>query len=185
MSALDLSKLSIEELKKIDKRENKVFKKDVEEYRNREKQKLIDKILGRRKQQKKIKKVLDKTETKTKPKKTKSFEEYFQECIKNKSIPKDTPKYLKKALERAIKEYEQGTVLEKSALNNFAEKYVIEGKPGIRPKKFFQEKAQQVKQFFKNNRNTKIKMILVCMMEHKKQEKKLTIIAQGQGIFSF
>ena len=119
MSALDLSKLSIEELKKIDKQENKLFKKDVEQYRNREKQKLVDKILRRRQQHKKIKKVLDKTEkpkhttetkiksvSKSKPKKTKSFDEYFQECIKNKSIPKDTPKYVKKALERAIKEYE-------------------------------------------------------------------------------
>ena len=36
MSSLDLTKLSIEELKKIDKKENKLLKKDVEQYRNRE-----------------------------------------------------------------------------------------------------------------------------------------------------
>ena len=47
--------------------------------------------------------------------------------MKNKSVPKDTPKYLRKALERAIKEYQAGVVLEKSALDNFAEKYVTEG----------------------------------------------------------
>ena len=33
----------------------------------------------------------------------KTFDEYFQECIKNKTIPKDTPPYFKKALERAMK----------------------------------------------------------------------------------
>ena len=33
---------------------------------------------------------------KTKPK---SFDECFQECIRNKTIPADTPPYLRKALE--------------------------------------------------------------------------------------
>ena len=32
----------------------------------------------------------------------KSFDDYFRECIKNQIIPKDTPPYLKKALERAL-----------------------------------------------------------------------------------
>lgn len=76
-------------------------------------------------------------------------DEYFQECIKNKSIPKDTPKYLRKALERAIKEYQQGVILEKSLLDNFAEKYVIERKTGITPKQFFKVKAQQINIFQK------------------------------------
>ena len=65
--------------------------------------------------------------------------EYFQECIKYKTIPKDTPNYLKKALERAMKEYEEGIILEKSALANFAEKYVIEGLLGKIPLEFFRE----------------------------------------------
>ena len=43
-----------------------------------------------------------------KNKKIKTFEEYFKECIKNKKIPKDTPSYLRKALERAMREYDQG-----------------------------------------------------------------------------
>ena len=124
-----------------------------------------------------------KKKPKTKRKKIKSFDDYFQECIRNKSIAKDTPKYLRKALERAMKEYEQGTVLEKSALKNFAEKYVIEGKPGILPKQFFQEKARQIKQFFRNNSNIKVKMVLVCILEHQKQEKRLTYITQGKGYF--
>ena len=45
------------------------------------------------------------TISKPKPKpKTKSLDEYFQECIKNQTIPKDTPSYLKKALECALQE---------------------------------------------------------------------------------
>ena len=52
-----------------------------------------------------------KTEIKSKPKpktETKSVDEYFRECIKNQTIPKDTPPYLKKALERALKECNVG-----------------------------------------------------------------------------
>ena len=52
----------------------------------------------------------------------KTFDEYFQECIKNKTIPKDTPFYLKKALVRAMKEYDKGIKHEKSALSTFTEK---------------------------------------------------------------
>ena len=44
-----------------------------------------------------------------KHKKLKSFQEYFEECIKNKKIPKDTPPYFRKALERAILEYNKKT----------------------------------------------------------------------------
>ena len=58
--------------------------------------------------------------------------------------------------------------LEKSALTNFAEKYVIDGKPGLIPGEFFGEKKELLEQFFKNHRNVKIRMILVCLME--KQE---------------
>ena len=76
-----------------------------------------------------------------------------EECIKNKSIPKDTPHYFKKALERAIKEYEKGIILEKSALANFAEKY------------YFGEKASQIKDFLRKYRNTKVRLLLVCEME--------------------
>ena len=61
-----------------------------------------------------------KSKSKSKPKqkpipkqKIKTFDEYFQECIKNKTIPKDTPHYLKKALERAMKEYNKGIKHEK------------------------------------------------------------------------
>ena len=58
-----------------------------------------------------------KSKPKPKPKqKIKTFDDYFPECIKNKSIPKDTPPYLKKALIRAMKEYDNWIKHEKSAL---------------------------------------------------------------------
>lgn len=47
----------------------------------------------------------------------------FQGCIKNKKIPKDTPKYLRKALKRAMKEYDVGVKHERSAFEKFADKY--------------------------------------------------------------
>ena len=103
---------------------------------------------------------------KRKPK-SKTFDEYFQECIKNKTIPKDTPQYLKKALERAMKEYDKGIKLEKSALSNFAEKYIIEGKPGLTPLQYFAEIVSQLKEFLRNRRNIKVRMTLICVMEKK------------------
>lgn len=103
MSAIDLNNLSIEELKKI---------KNINNTNSRKSLTIINNI--------------KKKQNKTKPKQhIKKFEEYFQECIKNKTIPDDTPPYLKKALERALKEYQQGIKKEKSALENFAEEYVI------------------------------------------------------------
>ena len=158
------------------------MKKDFNKFKKqKQKQKLIDEINEIQNKRKRLVKAKAKTEIKqkqkpkpkpkpnpeTKHKKIKTFDDYFQECIKKKSIPKDTPKYFRKALERVIKEYEKGIVLQKSALEEFAEMYVIKGVPGITAKQFLQEKAKQVKQFFMDNRDTKIKMILVCNLEHK------------------
>ena len=64
-----------------------------------------------------------------------------------------------------MKEYDNGIKHEKSALKNFAEKYVIDGKPKIIPFKFFAEKATQIKEFLRNHRNIKVRMVLVCIME--------------------
>ena len=73
----------------------------------------------------------------SKKKKIKTFDEYFEECIKNIKIPKDTPPYLREALERAMREYDQGLEKEKSALEGFANKYIIQGIPGLTPMGFF------------------------------------------------
>ena len=112
-----------------------------------------------------------KSKSKSKPKqkpipkqKLKTFDEYFQECIKNKTIPKDTPHYLKKALERAMKEYNKGIKHEKSALSKFAEKYVIDGKPGLTPLQYFAKIVTQLKEFLRNHRNIKVRMTLICEM---------------------
>ena len=127
-----------------------------------------------------MRKIKFKIETKTKPKfkpkkktkskkkskqKIKTFDDYYQECIKGKDIPKDAPEYFKEALEKAKKEYEKGIILEKSALANFAEKYVIEGKPGLFPMEYFGEKAHKIKDFLRKYRNTKVRFVLVCEME--------------------
>ena len=74
---------------------------------------------------------------------------------------------MKKALLKAKKEYEKGIILEKSSLNGFAKKYEIEGPAGVIPIDFFKEKVSLIKDFLSNNQNTKVKMILVCMMEIK------------------
>ena len=108
---------------------------------------------------------IKKLNEKPKFKKIKSFEEYFQECIENKEFPADTPPYFREALERAIKEYHQGLVKEKSAFENFANKYIIERDPDLTPIEYFNKLYATLKDFFKYHRNIKFSMILVCLME--------------------
>ena len=175
MSSVNLNNLSIQEFKKLVKYKNEEVKK-LEQEKEKERLILAYKKLQNKEQKlsqvesKSIPKPKSKPKTKSKQK-IKTFNEYFQECIKNKTIPKDTPHYFKKALERAMKEYEEGIILEKSALANFAEKYVIEGLPGKIPIEFFREKATQIKDFLRNYRNTKVRMLLVCEMEKQIIEK--------------
>ena len=154
--AANLNNLSIRELEKI-KKDNK--QKLKEEY----KKKLIDDI-------NKIQKARDKIKSKPKPKsksKPKTFEEYFQDCIKNKTIPPDTPSYLRKSLERALKEYDQGIEKEKSSLDEFANKYIVKGKTDVTPFEFFKSKSTYLKEFLRNHRNIKVRFILVCLMEQR------------------
>ena len=105
---------------------------------------------------KKIHKVRQQINPKPKPTKIKTFEEYFQEGIKNKIIPPDTPSYLRKALERAIKEYNQGIIKEKSVLDEFANKYIVKGGSVIVPYEFFRSKSSYLKDFLRNHRNIKV-----------------------------
>ena len=70
-----------------------------------------------------------------------------------------------------MKEYDKGIKLEKTALTNFAEKYVIDGKPGLTPLQFFEEKVARIKDFLRNHRNTKVRMLLICEMEQQIIEK--------------
>ena len=167
--ASQLNNLSISELKKI--------KKNIKnEIKAVYKQKLIDDI-------NKLQKVRDKIKPKPKPK---TFEEYFQDCIKNKTIPPDTPPYLRKALERALKEYEQGIEKEKSSLEGFANKYVVKGKTDITPFEFFKSKASYLKEFLRNHRNIKVRFVLVCMMEQmgKSSDGKTSLSIQDKAYFN-
>ena len=171
--ATDLTNLSISELKKIKKDIKKEIKADY-------KKKLIDDI-------NKLQKVRDKIKSKPKSKpKPKSFEEYFQDCIKNKTIPPDTPSYLRKALERALKEYDQGIEKEKSSLEGFANKYEVKGKTDITPFEFFKSKAAYLKEFLRNHRNIKVRFVLVCMMEQmgKSSDGKSSLTIQDKAYFN-
>ena len=132
---------------------------------------------------KKIQKVREKYNPEFKPTKIKTFEEYFQECIKNKTIPPDTPSYLRKALERALKEYDQGIIKEKSALDEFANKYIIKGESGITPYEFFRSKSPYLKDFLRNHRNNKVRFVLVCLMEKKEGNDRISIAVQDKAYF--
>ena len=185
MSSENLNNLSIKDLKKLVNEEYNQNKK----LRQEKKEKLIEVYKKLQKQNEKLRQEKSKPKlklkSKTKPiQKAKTFDEYFQECIKNKTIPKDTPHYLKKALERAMKEYDKGIKHEKSGLQNFAEKYVIDGKPGLTPLQFFAEKVARIKEFLRNHRNIKVRMILICVMEqqiNKKIKGKTKIIFNQDG----
>ena len=174
----DLNNLSISELKKIKKDNQEKLKKEYQIFKK--KQKLIEDIKKIQKKREKI----NNHKTKIKPKsKPKTFEDYFQECIKNKKIPPDTPAYLRKALERAIREYNQGIEKEKSALNEFGNKYVIEGKPGILPSEFFNSKSAYLKEFLINHANIKIRFVLVCLMEKMEKLSNKSITLQSKAYF--
>ena len=130
---------------------NEEYKQNKKLRQDKKKEKLIQVYKKLQKQNKKLRQ--EKQQAKSKPKqKIKTFDEYSQECIKIKSIPKDTPEYLKKALERAMKEYDNGIKREKSAPENFAEKYVIDGKPKIFPFEYFTEKATHKRIFEKSQK---------------------------------
>jgi len=176
MSA-DLINLSKSEIKRIKRDRQKVLEKKYRE--DKKKRKLIDDI-------NKINKAIEKLTPKPKEKpkhKIKTYEDYFQDCIKNKTIPSDTPSYLRKALERAIKECDQGLVKEKSALDEFANKYIIKGEPGITPYQFFRSKSSYLKDFLRNHRNIKVRFVLVCLMEKMTGNAKLSITVQDKAYF--
>ena len=54
---------------------------------------------------------------------------------------------------------------DQSALNNFAREKIIDGKPGYEPKRFFQKTRNLLIKIFKENKNTKTKMIFICQMQ--------------------
>ena len=92
MSSEDLTNLSIEELKKLVKEKNEIVEKLKKENK---KEKLIQVYKKLQKKEEKLRQAKSKPKSKSKPKqkpipkqKIKTFDEYFQECIKNKLFPK-------------------------------------------------------------------------------------------------
>ena len=178
--------LSLDEIRHIIEQEKEELKKDYNELEERKK--LIKQYRKLVEARNKVKQGIDikkKLKKKALSKKIKTFKEYFEECIKNKKIPKDTPPYLREALERAMKVYYQGIEKEKSSLEGFANKYITEGTPGVSPVGYFQEIEKTLKDFFTYHRNIKFKMILVCIMEKQETDKNLGYfkIEDGKAYF--
>ena len=83
--------LSLDEIRQLVKQEKEGLKKDYDLLQKRKR--LIKQykklVAARNKVQKGIN--IKKKKKKATSKKIKTFEEYFEECIKNKKIPEDTP----------------------------------------------------------------------------------------------
>ena len=179
--------LSLDEIRHIIEEEKEGLKKHYKELDERKK--LIKQYKKIKKFREKVKQGIDiKKERRKKSKnkeikkgkvneikKIKSFDEYFQECIENKEFPEDTPPCFREALERAIKEYHQGLVKEKSAFENFAVKYIFKGEPVLTPVEFFNRVYATLEEFFKYHRNITFSMVLVCLMEQQ-------IISKDKGV---
>ena len=168
-STNNLMNLSLDELKKILSKEKQQVRKDYNIMQ--EKRKIIKQINKVRKVGSKIRQgkvIRKKTKTKVIPK---TFEEYFEECIKNRKIPKDTPSYLRKALEKTMREYDQGIEIEKSSLDGFAQKYIIKSISGETPNQFFINNFDKIKEFLKNHKNIKVRFILNVNMAKKEKDK--------------
>ena len=156
----DFRNMSLDQMRKLVKKEEKALKKEYSELAERKK--LIKRF---QKIQKARQKVRQGVNIKKRPKKKKTFQEYFDECIKNRKIPEDTPPYLKKAPQKALKQYDEKIVETKTAIDEFAKQYVIEGDPNLTPDQFFEKNKNIIKLFFQKNKNIKANFVLVCDMQ--------------------
>ena len=73
-------------------------------------------------------------------------------------------------------EYDQGLEREKSALEGFANKYNIQGIPGLTPAQFFDRIYKTLKDFFTYHQNIKLNMILVCIMEKQEIQQNIGVV---------
>ena len=156
----EFQRMSLDEIRKLVKKEEKALKKEYSELAERKK--LIKRFQKIQKARQKVRQGIN---IKKKPKKKKTFQEYFDECIKNRKIPEDTPPYLKKALQKALKQYKEKIVETKTAIDEFAKQYVIEGDPNLTPHQFFEKNKNLIELFFKKNKNIKANFVLVCDMQ--------------------
>ena len=78
-------------------------------------------------------------------------------------------------------EYDQGLEKEKSALEGFANKYTIQGIPGLLPMDFFEEINQTLRDFLTYHRNIKFRMVLVCIMEKQNIQQNVGVVGLEEG----
>ena len=85
-----------------------------------------------------------------------------------KEIPKSVSPNLKKLKKKIDDIYKKTKVFEvkesDSALRNFANVYTIDGKEGFDPQSFMDGVSENMTELLRNNRNTKVKLILKCYM---------------------
>ena len=155
----DLKYMSLDQMRKLVKKEERALKKEYSELEERKK--LIERYKKIRKARQKVR---TKINIKKKPK-PKSFQEYFDECIKNRKIPEDTPPHFKKALEKVLQQYKSKIIKTKSALKKSVNQYEIEGDPNLTPDQFFKKNKKKIEQFLKKNKNMKANFVLVCDMQ--------------------
>ena len=75
---------------------------------------------------------------------------------------------------------------EKSSLEGFVNKYVIEGIPGLNHMDFFDSIYKTLFDFFTYHRNIKYRMVLVCIMEKQEIQKNVDVVGieEGKGYFN-
>ena len=85
-----------------------------------------------------------------------------------KEIPKSVSPNLKKLKKKIDDIYKKTKIFEvkesDSALRNFAKVYTIDGKEGFDPQSFMDGVHENMTELLRNNRNTKVKLILKCYM---------------------
>ena len=90
-----------------------------------------------------------------------------------KEIPKSVSPNLKKLKEKIDDIYKKIKIFEvkesDSALRNFAKVYTIDGKVGFNPQSFMDGVRENMTELLRNNRNTKVKLILKCYMISEKK----------------
>ena len=90
-----------------------------------------------------------------------------------KEIPKSVSPNLKKLKKKIDDIYKKIKIFEvkesDSALRNFANVYTIDGKEGFDPQSFMDGVRENMTELLRNNRNTKVKLILKCYMISEKK----------------
>ena len=164
----EFANMSLDQIKKVIEKEEKALKKEYSELNER--RKLVKRFQKLQKARQKvrqginIKKTHKKKKTKTTNKKQ-TYKEYFDECIKDKKIPEDTPAYLRKAIKKAVNESNRDIFKTKTALSEFAKQYVIDGDPNLTPVEYFYKNKEILIEFLNKNKNVKVSLVLVCVME--------------------